>query len=275
MDDLRFPTKSFQTKFGTIELPVFGDPDITDKLKITWHWSAGSYGVGSACREHYNLVAGRNGKLVQAIPIEYQIVTSEYPRHPKYAAHVRNGNSNNIAVSVAAMGGSHEWKARRGDFGPYPMTPEQVEFLIEMAAWICWYYEIPIIPTRVLGHVEWRTVLGVPQDRWDVGCIPHLNIRPRELPDGTWESLNYLRSRVRQRVNEISRDQTETDVSVPSVVDDQARLEFVTDIHENLKQLYKLVAIAPLSHVERHQALRGLNIFNSALVSANLKPEDD
>lgn len=260
--DLKYIT--VPTACGTLKLPdVAGDDDLTDKLRITWHWSAGSYDVNNTCLSHYHIMAGRDGRIIHGVPIERQFVTNRYRRHSGYAQHVRNGNANNIGLSVLAMAGSHEHLARRGNYGPYPITIEQVEFLVEVTSHLCAIYGIPVLPTRVLGHAEWRTVLGIHQDRWDVGCIPHLDIRPRVLADGTWESHNYLRRQVEQRLTTLARP----------TINPREWEPVIEEITPRLRHLYEAVGKLPLSVGDQQRATAGLNQFNRVLVDADLKPE--
>lgn len=257
---------TLQTACGPLWVPDFRsaeDPaDVTDKLRITWHWSAGTYDLNQRAREHYHVTGDRNGRAEQGVPIADQIATKKWPRLATAAAHVKNGNSNNIGVSALGMHGAQESEARRGNYGPYPLTPQQVEFLVEITAQLCHFYGIPVIPARVLGHAEWRTVLGIHQDRWDVCCIPHLDIRPHELPDGTFESHNYLRSRVKQRVADLSRGTVSTgEIEV-----------LVAKLVPHLRELYAITDQLPLSAQDKQLAKRNLNQFNNLLVTAGIRP---
>jgi len=190
------------TTAGKLAIPEL-DSEATSKLHLTWHWSAGSYRVTSSLLEHYHFVIDKHGKVRHGVPLELNISTRDKPRDPGYARHVLNANSNNIGIAAAAMGDAQEHLARQGEYGKWPMTQAQLAGMTEVAAQICAQYGIPVLPTRVLGHEEWDSIHGRPQDRWDVNCIPHLDLRPYLNSDGTYESTNYLRRQTAKRVAEL------------------------------------------------------------------------
>lgn len=169
-------------------------PDINNSypLTLTLHWTAGTY--SDLNLDHYHFVVDSRGEIHAGVP-----VAKNCPKLLKgYAAHVRGANTNNIGLSAAAMADSHESEAKRGDYGPWPMTEAQVKGMIRAAAMICDKYGIPVVPRRVLGHEEWDSIHGKKQDRWDVNCIPHLDIRPEKLADGTYAAMNWMRTAIRQ-----------------------------------------------------------------------------
>ena len=254
-------TETLVTRFGNFHLPLVEDRDLTDKLRITWHWSAGSYSASTRAREHYNLLILKDGRIEEGVPIENQFVTKSIPRNPGIASHVLNANSNNIAISAMAMAESVEGLARQGEYGPYPITEAQMRSMIDVAALICLRYGIPVLPTRVLGHEEWDSVMGIRQDRWDVCCIPHLDIRPRLLPDGTYESTNYMRAQTKQRI---------TQLTPPAATSTEPAM---AEVNKNLRALYAAVKALPLSLNDQREATRGLNIFTNVLRDSGLKED--
>lgn len=183
------------TTAGLLRVPILNS-EATSKLHIIWHWSAGSYRVTSNLLKHYHFVIDKYGQARAGVPIEFNINTRDHPRESDYARHVLNANINNIGITAAAMGDAHEGEARRGCYGKWPMLSVQIAGMIEVTAQLCLQYGLPVIPTRVLGHEEWDSIHGRPQDRWDVNCIPHLDIRPHLNSDGTHDSTNYLRHQV-------------------------------------------------------------------------------
>jgi hypothetical protein len=157
------------------------------------HWTGGNYN-GKPDAHAYNFVLNGDGSLVNGVPIERNIGRLS----TGYAAHTRGANTNNIGISVAAMGGSSEAEAQQGRYGQFPITEEQVTGLITSVAEICHTYGIPVIPTRVLCHSEWTQVKGILQrGKWDINYIPHLDMRDRELEDGTRRVGNFLRASIR------------------------------------------------------------------------------
>lgn len=252
----------YTPSFGDLWLPALTDPDITDKLRATWHWSAGHYKIGDPALKHYNFCIASDGEVMEGVPIELQLNTNAYPRHEGYAKHVRNANSNNIAISVMGMFDAHESKARQGNYGSAPITKAQIDSLVELTAYLCFAYNIPTIPTRILGHVEWRSVMGIHQDRWDVACIPHLDIRPQELDDGTWTAHNYLRERIATELAELN---------VLAIAADTIDMSTMDKINGHLGELYEGVKLLPVSDFVGWQLTKRLNQFNEALIRAGLK----
>jgi len=190
------------TRCGILSVPRL-DPEVCSRLRITWHWAASAYSVSPLLRSKYHFILGRDGQAVAGVPILRNIVTHGHPREALYAPHVKNANSNNIGIAAAAMAGASEAEARRGYFGPFPMSKAQAEGLAEVAAQLCACYGVPVVPARVLGHAEWDSLLHIHQDRWDVNCIPHLDLRPRLSPGGTYSASDWLRARTAARMEEL------------------------------------------------------------------------
>jgi N-acetyl-anhydromuramyl-L-alanine amidase AmpD len=190
------------TTAGRMRVPAL-EHEAAARLCITCHWAASSYVITDELLRHYHFVLDADGRVYAGVPIERNLRAPGGAMPDGYAAHVKGANSNNIGLAVAAMAHATESEARQGRYGPYPMTKAQAEGLVEVAAQLCAYYGIPVLPTRVLGHEEWDSVLGRPQDRWDVNCLPHLDIRPRFNADGTYASTNQLRQLTAARVAEL------------------------------------------------------------------------
>ncbi len=193
------------TAAGRIRVPVLTD-ESAGRLCITWHWAASSYTVAEGLLSHYHFVLDKDGQVHAGVPIARNLRKPDSAMPSGYAAHVKSANSNNIGICAAAMAGARESEARQGRYGSYPITKEQAAGMVEVAAQLCAYYSIPVLPSRVLGHEEWDSVLGRPQDRWDVNCVPHLDIRPRLNPDGTYASTNLLRQLTADRVAELQAE---------------------------------------------------------------------
>lgn len=256
------PTRTVRTDKLVLTLPEL-PKEATSKLYITFHWAASTYEVTEGIREHYHFIAEKDGELVVGVPLLKNVSYKGHPRSAGYAAHVKNANTNNIAISCAAMANSYEHKARQGEYGPYPMTADQVETMIEVAAILCYTYGIQILPTRVLGHEEWDSVNGYPQDRWDINCIPHLDIRPNKRGDGTYDSMNYIRNRVKARVSELAKQQLGEGVMDGFVLPHE--------IVDAQRVLYGALRTLPFTNEQRAFAERALNDYNRVLHVAGLK----
>ena len=194
-----------KTQYGEIDLPDLLDEDSL-KLCATVHWTAGrqtAHAVKQALK-HYHFVIATDGSIHNKRSILENLppLTSG-----NYVAHCRRANSYNIGIGLAGMWDARERDARRGNYGSAPITEQQIQSCIELLAQISSRYDIPVEPHRILGHEEWDSVKGVRQDRWDVNVIPHLGIKSKLLSDGTYESMNYLRRRVRERLRSIQRSQ--------------------------------------------------------------------
>ena len=201
--------RDLETKAGRIIIPALTTIQAA-QLCVTWHWAASSYRVSKNLLKHYHFVLDKDGQAQAGVPVESNLREPGGAMPSGYAAHVKAANSNNIGISAAAMYGASETEARQGRYGPYPMTAAQIGGMVEVAAQLCMQYNIPVLPSRVLGHEEWDSVLGRTQDRWDLNCIPHLDFRPRVNPDGTYASTNHLRQLTAARVLELQQDSQPT-----------------------------------------------------------------
>lgn len=109
-----------------------------------------------------------------------------------YAPHTRARNSWSIGLSVAAM-----QDATPHDFGPYPITEEQLEGLCEVAARLAAFYRIPVEAIRT--HAEAALLdgyfgAGGEAQRWD---IARLRPSPEPLrPEEATEAGDWFRARI-------------------------------------------------------------------------------
>lgn len=176
-------------------------PQQREKLRLTLHWTGGNYDAAGTL-SHYNFVIDGEANMHPGVPLLRNIA----PLSPGYAQHTGRANSNNIGLAVCAMWGSEQGNpstftgAFGGEYGPYPIREAQIVALCELAADLCRRYDIDVTPQRVRCHCEWSTVepVTLQHGKWDIGCIPHLDMRQRILGDGTWMSGNYLRAQIRQ-----------------------------------------------------------------------------
>lgn len=94
-----------------------------------------------------------------------------------YAQHTRKRNSYAIGISIMAMEDS-----RPDDFGPFPMTPAQIDAFCFLAARIAEFYNIPIDADHIMSHAEAAVRDGyfgiAPNERWD---IARLSAEPRPV----------------------------------------------------------------------------------------------
>jgi len=253
-------TTTINTPFGPLELPSIPE-EASSKLCLTLHWAASTYNVSSFELTKYHFVLGADGAIHKGVPVENNLSFAGHPRPANYAAHVLNANTNNIGISAASMADAAEVEARKGHYGTYPVTEKQIAAIVEIAAQMCFLWNIPVIPTRVLGHEEWDSVNGRPQDRWDVNCIPHLDIRPHLNADGTYDSTNWIRSEIRKRVQALA---TQSRPELPAGAMD--------DVDAALKVLYTAAQTGlPMTPDTRRTALKALNEFNGVLVNLGFK----
>lgn len=163
---------------------------------LTVHWTAGGLEPNATDLEHYHhLVDGLGHRHRGRYP-----ATANVPplRRRTYAMHTAGANSRNLGVAMCGMAGSGWGEALKGKYGPNAITSACLEGTINLLADLCFQYDIPATPEFLLGHEEWDSVKGRPQDRWDVCCIPSLDIRPKMLANGTYASMNYIRGEVQK-----------------------------------------------------------------------------
>ena len=165
------------------------------KLRLTLHWTGGNYDHRSSL-SHYNFVVDGAGNVHHAIPLQRNFP----PLSAGYAQHTGRANSYNIGIGICGMWGSTQAEALQGRYGPFPLTIQSILAAVDLAADLCKRYDIEVTPQRVRVHSEWSTVDPVTRQngKWDINCIPHLDLRERLLGDGTQMAGNYLRNEIRQ-----------------------------------------------------------------------------
>jgi hypothetical protein len=123
-----------------------------------------------------------------------------------------------------------------------------------LAAEICRAYGIPVTPQRILGHEEWDSIHGKKQDRWDVNCIPHLDIRPgNPLADGTHEAMNWMRERIASMLGSDIKPPQFTELESGARRDafrvfyaDEARLPEIQPTLNQLRRIYEAAGVKQL-----------------------------
>ncbi|MBC5828145.1 MAG: N-acetylmuramoyl-L-alanine amidase [Candidatus Eremiobacteraeota bacterium] len=136
--------------------------------KVYLHWSAGPYDRPSSA---YHFVVGfRTGLLFAEQTHDVRENMRQVTPDVAYAAHTRGRNSYAIGVSALSM-----LDATPHDFGPAPLTPELLDALLAMTAFICRRYGITVHPQNVLTHAECAVVENyfglLPQQRWDLSRL--------------------------------------------------------------------------------------------------------
>lgn len=135
--------------------------------RIILHWSAGTHTVSALDRRHYHFIIDGAGAVHTGT---HKPEANERPVSGKYAAHTLNCNTGSIGVALAAMAGAVE---RPFDAGKYPITADQVDALIALAARLCAQYGIPVSRKTVLSHAEVQPSLGIAQrGKWDIAWLP-------------------------------------------------------------------------------------------------------
>lgn len=163
--------------------------------RIYTHWSAHDYrSVFPAY--HYCVAIDGDGDVVIVNTHDVRENMRDVYKNPDdlYAAHTRKRNSYAIGISIMAMEGS-----RPDDFGPYPMTPAQIDAFCLLAAKIAAFYNIPIDAEHVMSHAEAALHDGyfgtAPEERWDIARLTPEN-RPLVPQDGV-DVGEYLRQKMR------------------------------------------------------------------------------
>lgn len=148
---------------------------------ITWHWTAGAYGVNPLEEDAYHFIIGSDGKVTKGIDSPEDNIPPLKPG--AYAASTLNRNSWNISIAVDAMAGAVE---RPFNPGRAPITQAQVDALVALTAKLAAKYNIPIIRTRILSHAEVQPTLGIRQrNKWDITWLPGMKApgNPVEVGD--------------------------------------------------------------------------------------------
>lgn len=135
--------------------------------RIILHWSAGTHTVSKIDRLHYHFIIDGSGDVHAGT---HKPEANERPVSGRYAAHTLNCNTGSIGVAMAAMAGAVE---RPFATGKHPITSDQVEALIALAARLCVQYGIPVSRKTVLSHAEVQPSLGIAQrGKWDIAWLP-------------------------------------------------------------------------------------------------------
>ncbi|MDQ2663355.1 MAG: hypothetical protein M3Y18_04880 [Candidatus Eremiobacteraeota bacterium] len=111
-----------------------------------------------------------------------------------YAAHTRGRNSFALGISVMAMEDS-----RPDDFGPFPLTAENVDGFCLLVARLAAFYGVPIDADHIMSHAEAALHDGYfgtqPEQRWDIARLS-ADTRPLDEADGR-DVGEELRRRIR------------------------------------------------------------------------------
>ena len=159
--------------------------------RVVMHWSGGGHKANGTDKRAYHVIIEGDGTVVRGnSPISANAHISRPNDGSTYAAHTRGLNTGSIGVSLAAMRGAVE---RPFNAGPSPITPAQVDKLVEVVADLCREYGIPVTPETVLTHAEVQPRLGIAQrNKWDIMWLPGMSQAgdPLAIGDG-------LRDRIR------------------------------------------------------------------------------
>ena len=162
--------------------------------RVTLHWTGGGLNPNETDISKYHFLVDGLGKRHNGL---HQVSDNNPPlRRGAYAGHVEKANSYNIGVAMCGMFGATWSEAMKGNYGSYPITHDCLLATIQLLADLCRQYNIPVTKKRLLGHEEWDSIMGRPQARWDVCCIPSLDLRPIKHSVGSYGAMNYIRQEV-------------------------------------------------------------------------------
>ena len=138
------------------------------KWIITWHWTAGAYGVNALEADAYHFIIGPDGRVTNGVDRPEDNIPPLKPG--AYAASTLNLNSYNISIALDAMGGATE---RPFNAGKHPITQKQVDALVDLTAKLSLKYNVPVERRRILSHAEVQPTLGIKQrNKWDIMWLP-------------------------------------------------------------------------------------------------------
>lgn len=163
--------------------------------RIYTHWSAHDYqSVFPAY--HFCVALDDDGDLlvVKTHDVRENMRNVYDAPDDPYAAHTRGRNSFALGISVMAMEDS-----RPDDFGPFPLTAENVDGLCLLAARLAGFYGVPIDSDHIMSHAEAALHDGYfgtqPEQRWDIARLS-ADARPLVEADGR-DVGEELRRRIR------------------------------------------------------------------------------
>lgn len=135
--------------------------------RIIMHWTAGSHNPSEEDKAHYHLIIDGAGQVHRG---KWPISSNIAPRKGMYAAHTLNCNTGSIGIAVAAMAGAQE---RPFIAGQHPITPAQVDALVDALRDLCREYGIKVSRETVLSHAEVQPTLKIKQrGKWDIAWLP-------------------------------------------------------------------------------------------------------
>lgn len=164
-------------------------PDLKDGQKIdriVLHWS-GTSKITPGCLTRYHYIIG-NKKDPKIYKGTYSITDNARKiDNNKYAAHIHQGNSHSIGISLVGMKGSSADNFN----SKTPITEAQFEKACKLIALISIKYNLKVTPDSTTTHHEYGVRKGDKnKDKID---IQHLPWKPELKPD---EIGNYIRERV-------------------------------------------------------------------------------
>jgi hypothetical protein len=178
-------------------------------VRITLHWTGGSYTPSSLDAEHYQFLIDGDGDVwCGKYTIEDQDSTAS-----NYAAHTARFNTKNIGVALCGMAGAQE----NGTFGQYPLNERQFHAMVSLCALLCNQYGLVVAKETLASHCEIQEIHGVAQfGKWDISAVTFTN--------KTWTALNdMIRDAVQDQKDESGINAPSTDktiyISVPAGVD--------------------------------------------------------
>jgi hypothetical protein len=165
-----------------------------DLRSISLHWTAGDYATVYPAY-HFCVSGARDVVVHHTHDLRENMRDVRTDPSLPYAAHTRGRNSWSIGLSIAAM---HD--AVPSNFGPFPVTEEQLEALSAVAATLARFYDIDVAAIRT--HAEAALddgYFGEGEDqRWD---IARLRPSPETLqPSEAASTGNWFRSRIAELV---------------------------------------------------------------------------
>lgn len=139
-------------------------PEERAPARIVVHWTAGRHRPSLLERGHYHFLIDGEGKPHRGL---FGVGRYGPPNH------VKGLNTGSVGLALCGMRGAVE---RPFSPGPEPITPLQWERAAQAAAEVMLAYGLPAAPKGlervVLMHSEVPEVYGIPQDRWDIDCLP-------------------------------------------------------------------------------------------------------
>ncbi len=154
-------------------------------MKITLHWTAGTYSPNLSDYKNYHVLIDGMGKAIKCHDFS------------KKLEHCWQDNTDNIGIAICGM-----LEAHPAGFGEFGITDEQIKTLIEVAAIICLLKDIKYwqVKTHAERAIE-KDYFGV---KWDLAILTPRHKINQQIAIATGKELRLA---IEFKIAELSNNQ--------------------------------------------------------------------